>query len=374
MNTIEFPKLGIKFTIDNVAFRIFGIEIFWYGIIIAFAFLLAVLLGLKDSKKYNINQDNLIDVILWFTPASIIGARLYYVIFSWDEFKNNPIDILNTRKGGLAIYGGVIAALITVFIFAKVKKINALEYLDFGIVYVPLAQAIGRWGNFVNQEAFGKNTDLPWGMTGNIIKNQLQINADRLSKMGIIVDPSKPVHPTFLYESLWNIGVFILLFFFRKRKKVDGEVLLLYGILYGLGRAWIEGLRTDSLMVGNLRVSQFLSIIIVIVFSIILYVRRKKYILLLEETPQIGLSEYGKLLKIIKEQESAYSESSEASQGENENESSTDNVGDSGSVEHIDQTDEINDNESKEKNKNDNITNNANNHINDSINGNKSDN
>jgi len=281
-------------------------------------------------------------VVLWFTPASIIGARLYYVIFSWDEFKDNLIDILNTRKGGLAIYGGVIAALITVFIFAKVKKINAFELLDFGIVYVPLAQAIGRWGNFVNQEAFGKNTDLPWGMTGNLIRKQLQISADKLSKMGIIVDPSKPVHPTFLYESLWNVGVFLLLLFFRKRKKVDGEVLLLYGILYGLGRAWIEGLRTDSLMIGNLRISQFLSIIIVIVFSVVLYIKRKKYILSIEETPQIGLSQYGKILKTIQEEEAINSKTSDSLQ---------DKTDDANDIDDTDNNDDIKD----KKNENDDI-------------------
>ena len=170
------------------------------------------------------------------------------------------------------------------------------------------ARAIGRWGNFINQEAYGVNTD-SMGMTGNIIRHQLKQNADELAKIGITIDPSQPVHPTFLYESLWNVGVFLVLLWARKNKKVDSEVLLLYGILYGLGRAWIEGLRTDSLMAGNLRISQVLSILVVIFFSIILYIKRKKYILSREEeTSQIGLSEYGKVLKAMQDAETTYSD------------------------------------------------------------------
>jgi len=276
MDTIEFPGLwNLHITVNKVAFEIFGIPIYWYGIIIACAFLVAVILAIKQSSKFGIEPDDILDLILYIVPAGIIGARLYYVIFSWNEFDYKLIDIIDIRKGGLAIYGAIIGGIIAGFIFAKVKKIKVLKLFDFTITYVPLAQAIGRWGNFINQEAYGINTDLPWGMTSNTIRNELSSKAEKLLEMGIYIDPSKPVHPTFLYESLWDLGVFILLIWFRKRKKVDGEVFSLYMISYGIGRAWIEGLRTDSLMMGTQRISQVLSIILAIAFAILFAVLRK---------------------------------------------------------------------------------------------------
>ncbi|NLC68492.1 MAG: prolipoprotein diacylglyceryl transferase, partial [Clostridiaceae bacterium] len=224
----------------------------------------------------------------------IIGSRLYYVIFSWDEFKDNLIQILDTRKGGLAIYGGIIAGLIAAFIFAKVKKLNFLHLFDFGITYVPMAQAIGRWGNFINQEAYGTNTSLPWGMTSDTIRNELAASASKLSQMGIYVDPAKPVHPTFLYESLWDLGVFLFLLWYRKRKKVNGEVFFLYMVLYGIGRACIESLRTDSLMLGNHRISQAIAIVFAIAFTILIFVMRKyRYSKEESEVYELGSSSYG---------------------------------------------------------------------------------
>ncbi|MDP4179787.1 MAG: prolipoprotein diacylglyceryl transferase [Bacillota bacterium] len=270
MGVISFPGLGnISFHINRIAFSLFGLSIHWYGIIIAAGFLLAVLLALKNCKKYDIDPDNIIDLVLYAAPISIITARLYYVIFSSDKtYLENPLEIAKIWHGGLAIFGGIIGAVATTFVFCKIKKINAWNLLDLGLPYFALAQAIGRWGNFVNQEAFGSQTNLPWGMTGDQIKKYIERNYPNL-------DPNVPVHPTFLYESLWNIGLFVFLVWFRKRKKVDGEIFFLYMIFYGIGRMWIEGLRTDSLMLGSLRVSQILSVIIAIVGCVAFFWRRK---------------------------------------------------------------------------------------------------
>lgn len=297
---IEFPNLwGLKFEIDRVAIQVFGIPIYWYGIIIAAGFMSAILLAMKDCKNYGLDQDIILDLVLYTVPAAIIGARLYYVAFSWNEFKDDFWSILNTRRGGLAIYGGVLAALGTAYLFARWKKIDVSRLFDFGVVYIPLGQAIGRWGNFINQEAFGTNTALPWGMTGDEIRKQLAI----MQMKGMNVNPDLPVHPTFLYESLWNLGVFLILLWRRKNKKVDWEVLFLYMILYGAGRFWIEGLRTDSLMFGSFRVSQMLSFILAAVFAVLLFYRRKKASEKVYESVAGQPSEYANILKAIKEGE-----------------------------------------------------------------------
>jgi phosphatidylglycerol:prolipoprotein diacylglycerol transferase len=261
---IEFPNLlgGLSISVQRIAFYIGSVPIYWYGIVISFAFILSVALGLKTCKKYDIKQNDIVDIALYATIAAIIGARLYYVAFSWSEFEGNLLNILNTRTGGLAIYGGVIGAFAAVIIVCKIKKIKALKVLDFGVPYLVLGQAIGRWGNFFNQEAFGTNTTLPWGMKGDRITTSLSM----MQQNGINVDPSLPVHPTFLYESLACLLIFVILVFVRRRKKADGEVLALYLILYGIARFFIEGLRTDSLMLGSFRVSQVLSAALAAVF------------------------------------------------------------------------------------------------------------
>ncbi len=285
MEFVEFPGLwGLRFNISRVAFTVFNIPIYWYGIIIAFGFLLAVVLAMRDSRKFGLDPDTIIDLVLFAAPVAIITSRLYYVIFRWDLFKDNPIDIINTRKGGLAIYGAIIGGIIVAYIFAKKRKIGVLKLFDFSSPYLVLAQGIGRWGNFVNQEAYGVPTSLPWGMTGSEIGNT-------------------PVHPTFLYESLWDFGVFALLLWFRKRKKIDGEVFFLYMILYGAGRFWIEGLRTDSLMIGSLRVSQLLAFVFVVVFLAVFAVRRRKAALAAVDDVEIGESEYGTVLEKLKDEE-----------------------------------------------------------------------
>ncbi|MCR4435794.1 MAG: prolipoprotein diacylglyceryl transferase [Clostridiales bacterium] len=259
---ITFPGLGLSFTIDPIAFSIFGMGIHWYGIIIATGFILAFLLANRDSKAFGINQNDIIDLLLIVTPFAIIGARLYYVVFEWSNYKNNLLEVFNIRHGGLAIYGGILTAVVVAYIFTKKRKINVWKFFDFLIPYVALAQSIGRWGNFVNQEAHGAETTLPWRME--------------------IFDPSKmqrvAVHPTFLYESLWNLGLFFFLLWFRKKKKHEGEVFTLYLALYGFARFFIEGMRTDSLYIGTFRVSQMLAGLFFIACITLFFVRRHKHI------------------------------------------------------------------------------------------------
>ena len=240
---------------DPVAFEIFDIPIRWYGIFIALAFLLGTVLALREAKRRGLNEEILIDLLLFIIPAALIGARLHFVIFSWDNYKSNPIEILNIRGGGLAIHGGIIAAVIVGYIFCRVRKVRFWELADIIAPSLILGQAIGRWGNYVNQEAYGGPTDLPWG---------------------IMIDGVK-VHPTFFYESIWNFTVFLFLVWYtRKKSKVDGEVFLLYVMLYSLARFFIEGLRTDSLMFGDIRVAQLISLVSIVIAAIIFYRRRKQ--------------------------------------------------------------------------------------------------
>lgn len=257
---IRFPGLGLEFNISPVAFSIFGRDIYWYGIIISTAFLVCVLLAQRDASKFRIDPEDIIELVLFAIPASIVGARLYYVLFNWKEYASSPADIIAIWKGGLAIYGAVLASIITAYFFVKHKKLNGYKFFDFCAPYMSLGQAIGRWGNFVNQEAYGSQTTVPWRME--------------------IIDPHSmsaiSVHPTFLYESLWNIGLFIFLIWYRnKEKRLPGEIFFLYMALYGLGRFWIEGLRTDSLMAGQFRISQVLAGVFVILFSAIIIFRRR---------------------------------------------------------------------------------------------------
>ncbi|TJX13327.1 prolipoprotein diacylglyceryl transferase [Tissierella creatinini] len=239
---------------DPVAFSILGLEVRWYGILIALAVVIGTMLALREAKRRGLNENTLIDFLLFAIPGAIIGARAYYVIFSWDYYKNNPGEILNIRGGGLAIHGAVIAGIIIALIFCRIKK---LSFWTIGDIIAPsliLGQAIGRWGNYANQEAHGGPTNLPWG---------------------IMIDGVK-VHPTFFYESIWNFVVLLFLMWYRKRAKVEGEVFLLYIILYSLARGLIEGLRTDSLMWGSFRVAQIISLTSIIVGLLLLWNIRSK--------------------------------------------------------------------------------------------------
>jgi phosphatidylglycerol:prolipoprotein diacylglycerol transferase len=262
---VEFPYLGLRVPVRRELFRIFGLGIYTYAVIIAAALVVMILLGVRASGRFGLLQDNVIDMMILALPLSIICARLYYVAFSWSQYKGDDLAIVNIRQGGLAIYGAVIGAFLAVTIYTKAKKIRTLAMLDFGVPYLALGQCIGRWGNFVNQEAFGANTTLPWGMTSDAISRYLAANAKGLGAIGMFVDPAIPVHPTFLYESVWDLLVAVLLFRMRKTKRFHGSVTLWYLIAYGAGRAFIEGLRADSLLLGTVRVSQALSILLVIV-------------------------------------------------------------------------------------------------------------
>ena len=241
---------------NRVAFSIFGIDVMWYGVLISSGVLLGVIVALREAKRTGFKEDNLLDFLLYAIPAGIVGARAYYVIFSWDYYSRNLSQIINIRSGGLAIHGAVIAGVITALIFCKKRKINVLELVDLVAPSLVLGQAIGRWGNFINQEAHGGPTDLPWG---------------------IIVDGQK-VHPTFLYESIIDFCIFIFLIWLRKHKKIkNGQIFALYLILYSAGRYFIEGLRTDSLMFMGMRVAQLISIALFLAgVALLIYAKNKK--------------------------------------------------------------------------------------------------
>lgn len=225
---------------DRVAFTIFGIDVMWYGVLIATGMLIGIALAIREAKRVGISEDDVLNIAIIAIPVAIICARLYYVIFSWDYYSQNPGEIFNIRGGGLAIHGGLIGGILTGFIYAKVKKLDFFKTADAVMVGMPFAQAIGRWGNFINGEAHGGPTSLPWG---------------------IMVDGVK-VHPTFLYESIWDFGIFLfIMFYMRKKKTYEGEVIVSYITLYSIGRFFIEGLRTDSLMFGPIRMAQFISLV-----------------------------------------------------------------------------------------------------------------
>lgn len=276
-NTLSFPKLGIEIPVYRDAFSIFGFSIKWYGIMIILGLILAVRYCFKRMKSFGIDDDRAFDVVLAGGISAVVGARLYYVFMSWDEFKNDLTQIFNIRSGGLAIYGGLIGAVLVGAIAAKIRKVKLMPLLDLAGLGFLIGQALGRWGNFFNHECFGSNTALPWGMTSPKIQADLKANAySILQATGVSVDPSLPVHPCFLYESLWCLIGFVLLHLYSKRRKFDGELFFMYIGWYGLGRVFIEGLRTDSLMVGHLRVSQVLAGVCVIVsIAVIIGVRRK---------------------------------------------------------------------------------------------------
>ena len=235
--TISFPGLGIEINPPR-GFQIGGMSVYFYGIIIAFGLLLAVMYGLKRSKQFGLKEDDILDGVLGIVPLSIIFARAYYCIFSWADFKDNPIEVLYIWNGGIAIYGAVIGAALGVILFSLIKKVKLAAVLDLVAISFLIGQFIGRWGNFFNREAFGAETDI----------------FIRMGMGGVTYH-----HPTFLYESLWNVVGFVLLHFLSKRRQYDGQMALGYAAWYGLGRTFIEGLRTDSLYWGNFRVSQLLA-------------------------------------------------------------------------------------------------------------------
>ena len=281
-NEIQFPELGWKFHIDPTAFSIGNMHIQWYGILITLGLILALVYALPRMKRFGLDADRTIDAIIGGVIGGIIGARLYYVLMRWDEYKGNWKEIINTRNGGLAIYGGIIGALLVGLIMCKIRKVKMLPMLDITVIGFLIGQGIGRWGNFINQEAFGTNTSSFLGMTGGTIQrtisSEMQIGGD-LYQEGVNMLWEKPVHPCFLYESLWCLLGFVILSFWSKRRKYDGQLFLMYLAWYGAERFVVEGLRTDSLMLGNIRVSQALSAVIFVVsviLQIIFFAKRKR--------------------------------------------------------------------------------------------------
>ena len=271
MNTVIFPSINLELNIKRVAFSIFGIDIYWYGIIIALAIMIALLILKLQDGKFGIEFNTILDLAIYLIPISLICARIYYVLFNLQQYTNNPLKIFNLRDGGMAIYGGIIGGLITCIIFCKKRKIKILNMLDYIVPVLALGQAIGRWGNFINIEAHGTETN-------------------SIFRMGIIENGTyMEVHPTFLYESIITFFLAILLLNIKDSEKIKkdskkqlirkypGQVTFIYLIVYSFARFFIEGIRTDSLMLFNFRISQILSMAIFVVFCLILTYKELKH-------------------------------------------------------------------------------------------------
>lgn len=274
---ISVPSVLAEFEIPFLG----EMSIKWYGAIIAFGFLLAVLFGGRQAYKWRMSIDKMLDVLIFGTIGGILGARLYYVAFEWDYYANHLDEVFAIWHGGLAIYGGIIGGILAAYITCKFNKLNFYNLLDLAGMSLLIGQGIGRWGNFMNQEAFGTNTSLPWGMRSGKTMDYILAHAQDFKDKGFSMDPGGFVHPTFLYESLWClIGFAILYIIMKKCRKFSGQIFLCYGIWYGTGRAIFEGLRTDSLYIGDttIRVSQALSGAVVIVFAVVLVMLLCKFI------------------------------------------------------------------------------------------------
>lgn len=261
INIISFPGLGIgPFEINKVAFSVLGVTIAWYGILIALGTLGGVAYAFWRGIKYNkILPDDMIDVALYSIPAAIVGARVYFILFNLEDYKTF-YSLINLRGGGLAVYGGIIFGFLTALLVCKIKKVSVLKVFDATAPAIMLGQIIGRWGNFTNAEAYGRATDLPW----------------RMSIQNIYSTKVIEVHPTFLYESLWNLVGFAIINLLYKKRKFDGQIFLLYITWYGFGRMLIEGLRTDSLYIGEARVSQIVGVVCFIAGAAALVVCSRK--------------------------------------------------------------------------------------------------
>ncbi|MEZ3486102.1 MAG: prolipoprotein diacylglyceryl transferase [Lachnospiraceae bacterium] len=278
--TIEFPHIGIHLESVGNHISVFGFDIAYYGIIIGLGILAGIVIAVLEARRTGQNPEDYYDLAIYAVIFAIIGARLYYVIFSWDMYKDNLLSIVNIRQGGLAIYGGVIAAVITVIVFARIKKLSAPLLMDTAGLGLVAGQMIGRWGNFFNREAFGEYTDWLLAMRlpvdavrGSDITERMREHMETVEGVSYI-----QVHPTFLYESLWCLLILVLLLAYRRHKRFDGEVFLVYLAGYGFGRFWIEQLRTDQLLLPGVGfpVSQLLAGVLVVVSAgLIIYKRRK---------------------------------------------------------------------------------------------------
>lgn len=268
---VEFPGLNLAFTLDRVALSLGGFNVYWYGVLIAGGMLLALLFAFHYAPDFGIDGDRFVDVVAIGTVMSIVCARVYYVAMAPFEY-SSFWEMIDIRLGGIAIYGAVIGAVVFGGLAAKWRGLPVLPTFDLVAIGFLIGQGIGRWGNFMNQEAFGTNTTLPWGMYSEGTRSYLASVQAELAAAGVVVDPSQPVHPTFLYESLWCLLGFVLLALFMKKRHFDGEISLLYLIWYGAERMVVEGLRTDSLYIGNthLRASQLLAAVCVVVGLVLL--------------------------------------------------------------------------------------------------------
>ena len=276
---IVFPHLGFDVHVKSTAFSIFGLDVQWYGIMIVIGILLAMTFAYRNMRRVGIDSDRATDAIIGGILGALVGARAYYVIFNWDEYKDDLPSIFNTREGGLAVFGGLIGAVIVGGIICKIRKVKFLPMMDLCGVGFLIGQCLGRWGNFFNQEAFGKNTDSLFCMSGGRVQQWIALNYNTLGSYneGVTMDAAYAVHPCFLYESAWCLlGAVLLGITLYKWRKFDGQIILMYMIWYGFGRFFIEGLRTDSLTIGSLRVSQALSAAICVASLIILIVMLSK--------------------------------------------------------------------------------------------------
>ena len=279
---ITFVHLGISIQNMVKSFSIGGISFAYYGLIIGIGIIAGLFMAQADAKRRGQDPDLYLDFAIYAVFSSIIGARLYYVVFQWAYYKEHLAEIINLRKGGLAIYGGVIAAVITLIVFAKKRRVSFFSMADTGCIGLVTGQIIGRWGNFVNCEAFGGYTDSLFAMRiKRSIVNETMISQDLLDHL-ILEDGVEyiQVHPTFLYESVWNLGLLLFILWYRRRKKFTGEILWIYLAGYGIGRAWIEGLRTDQLLIPgtSLAVSQLLSVVAAAVSLFMLWRGRRKVV------------------------------------------------------------------------------------------------
>lgn len=276
--TIRFPHLGLTFN-PGKSFTVFGIEIAYYGVIIGLAMLTGALVAYREAKKTGQKVDDYVDFTLYTLIAALIGARIYYVAFEWDYYSAHPLEILNLRAGGLAIYGGVLASVLTLFIFTRVKKLDFWLMADTAVQGLIIGQIIGRWGNFFNREAFGGYTDSLFAM--QLPVTEAKGITEELIEHLVTIDGVSyvQVHPTFLYEGVWNLLLFIGICIYKRHKKFNGEIFAIYLIGYGIGRFLIESLRTDQLVIkelGGIAASQVLSIVLIILASAFVIYNRVK--------------------------------------------------------------------------------------------------
>lgn len=277
---VIFEKLGIQFVdLNPVAFSVFGMEIYWYALFIAIGFMGGLAIASIIAKKTGQDPEIYSDYMVYCLISAIVGARLYYVALEWDSYKGDLTKIFATREGGLAIYGGIIATVIALWVFTKVKKLSFWIMCDTAVAGLAFGQMVGRLGNFVNKEAFGGYTDNIFAMSikaseAKYIPAQL---ADRMTDIGGVAYIQ--VHPTFLYEALWSLGTILLILLWFKLRRFNGEIFFIYVLSYGIGRFWIEGLRTDQLIIGDtgIPVSQLLSAIFAVVAIVVLLLGRRKY-------------------------------------------------------------------------------------------------